>query len=145
MITMTVDEKDGGNPLEKAVEHLEKDAERLRELRAEEAAVERDALKTAREIEELAEDADHVVVHVTHVNEAEKVSFKEKLSATLQQVWDKAYRELKIDKKPKDIFQTAGEHPKSLMNNLGMTLKQAHHDKVITDYRFDIAQETGGA
>jgi len=89
--------------------------------------------------------ADHVTVHVIHVNEVEKASFEESIEATLQKVWDKSYKKLEIAHKPKDIFQTAGEHPKSLMSHLGLTLKQAHEQKVITDYHFGIASETGGA
>jgi len=86
-----------------------------------------------------------VMVHVIHVNEVEKASFKEPIDATLQQVWDKSYEELKIARQPKDIFQTGGEHPKSLMSYLGLTLAQAREQKIITDFHFGIASETGGA
>ena len=93
------------------------------------------------------ENAEHdlVEVHVIHVNEVEKASFKEKLVATLQQVWDKSYVELKILRKPKDVFQTAGKHPKSLMSHLGLSLDQARQQNIIEDFRFGIASETGGA
>ncbi|HZV07004.1 MAG TPA: hypothetical protein VE999_18120 [Gemmataceae bacterium] len=86
-----------------------------------------------------------VVVHVIHVNEVEKASFKEPLDATLQQVWDQSYTELKIERQPKDIFQTGGEHPKSLMSHLTLTLAQAREQRVIADFHFGIASETGGA
>lgn len=86
-----------------------------------------------------------IEVHVVHVNEVEKASFKESLDATLQQVWDKSYVELKIARQPKDIFQTGGEHPKSLMSYLQLTLAQARDRKIITDFHFGIASETGGA
>lgn len=90
-------------------------------------------------------EREFVTVHVVHVNEVEHATFKEKRTATLQQVWDKSYDELKISRNPKDIFQTAGEHPKSLMSYLNLTLEQARKDKIINDYRFGIASETGGA
>jgi hypothetical protein len=75
----------------------------------------------------------------------EKASFKEALSATLRQVWDKSYIELKIARKPKDIFQTGGPKPKPLMSFLELSLEQAHEQKVIDDFHFGIASETGGA
>jgi len=84
-------------------------------------------------------------VHVVHINETEKVKFEEPESATLQRVWDDAYLELKVDRKPKDIFQTGGEKPVSLMSHLSLTLKQAHEKKVISNYHFGIVHETGGA
>jgi hypothetical protein len=91
------------------------------------------------------EGRDRVTVHVVHVNETERASFKEKETATLQHVWDHAYEELHIERKPKDVFQTGGKHPVSLMSHLGLTLEQARKQKVITDYHFGIASETGGA
>ncbi|HJU08323.1 MAG TPA: hypothetical protein VJ727_07580 [Rhodanobacteraceae bacterium] len=87
----------------------------------------------------------HVEVHVQDIKEAEKVTFSESITATLAQVWDKSYVELKIARRAKDVFQTAGHHPKSLMGDLGLTLEQARDQGVITDYRFSIASETGGA
>lgn len=86
-----------------------------------------------------------VTVHVVHVNEVERTSFKIGRTATLQQVWDQSYLELKVSRSPKDVFQTGGEHPKSLMNCLALTLEQAKAQKVIEDYHFGIASETGGA
>lgn len=94
---------------------------------------------------QIESEQEFVTVHVVHVNEVQHADFKEKRTATLQQVWDKSYDELKIPRNPKDVFQTGGEHPKSLMNYLGLTLEQAHKDKVIEDYHFGIASETGGA
>lgn len=88
---------------------------------------------------------DRVTAHVTHVNEVKKVNFKEPITATLQQVWDDAYTELKIAKDPKDIFQTADKQPKSLMSHLTLTLRQAEQQKVIDDFKFEIVKETGGA
>jgi hypothetical protein len=133
------------DPLKKAVEDLERAEGRLAEARAKEATAEREVANAVEEIKEAERERDVVTVHVIHVNEVEKASFKEKLTATLQQVWDKSYVELKIARKPKDVFQTAGEHPKSLMNYLGLTLEQARERRVIEDFCFGIVSETGGA
>lgn len=133
------------DPLSSAVHNLEVAEARLAHAQTEEAAAERSVATAIEEIEAAEEDRETVVVHVIHVNEVEKASFKERLTATLQQVWDKSYLELKIPRQPKDVFQTAGAHPKSLMSHLGLTLKQALEQKVIEDYRFGIASETGGA
>jgi hypothetical protein len=130
--------------LGKAVHDLEQAESRLANAHVEEAAAEHDIERAIEEIND-SEHVREVEVHVIHVNEVEKAFFKEKLSATLQQVWDKSYVELKIQRKPKDVFQTAGPHPKSLMSYLALTLKQAREQKVIEDYRFGIVSETGGA
>ena len=95
--------------------------------------------------QELGHGHDQVIVHVVHVNEAEKASFEEKRSATLQQVWDDAYVKLGFPRKPGDVFQTGGAHPKSLVSHLGLTLEQALHQNVIENFDFGIASETGGA
>jgi hypothetical protein len=108
--------------------------------------VERPPLPTAVDDQgETDGDRKQVTVRVVHVNEVEKATFKEKQTATLQQVWDKSYLELKIPRKPRDVFQTGGEHPKSLMSHLGLTLDKALHQKVIENFHFGIASETGGA
>lgn len=86
-----------------------------------------------------------VKIHVVHVNETEKGHFKEAIHDTLQAVWDKSYIELKIERRPKDIFQTGGKHPKSLMSHLGLTLKHALDQGVIQNFHFGIVSETGGA
>lgn len=88
---------------------------------------------------------DHVTVHVTHVNDVKKVNFHEPTTATLQNVWDDAYNHLNVVKDPKDIFQTAGKQPKSLLSYLPLTLHQAEQQKVIDDFKFEIVKETGGA
>lgn len=134
-----------GEPLKKAVHDLELAEARLEHAHVEEARAEQDVERAIEEIKDAEHDRDTITVHVIHVNEVEKASFREKLTATLQQVWDKSYVELKIPHKPKDVFQTAGEHPKSLMNYLGLTLEEARRQKVIDDFRFGIASETGGA
>jgi tRNA/tmRNA/rRNA uracil-C5-methylase (TrmA/RlmC/RlmD family) len=132
-------------PLATAVHDLEAAEARLTHAREEEAAAERDVEHAVEEIKDAERDRDTVEVHVIHVNEVEKASFREKLTASLQQVWDKSYIELKIPREPKDVFQTAGEHPKSLMNYLGVTLEEARRQKVIENFCFGIASETGGA
>ena len=144
MVQQTEHDGDGGE-LGKAVHNLEQAEKRLSDARVEEEVAERDIAHAIEEIKDAEHGREFVEVHVIHVNEVEKASFKEKLTATLQQVWDKSYLELKIQRKPKDIFQTAGQHPKSLMNYLGLTLKQAREQKVIEDFRFGIVSETGGA
>lgn len=132
-------------PLAAAVHDLEAAEARLAHARAEEADAERDVEHAVEEIKDAERDRDTVEVHVVHVNEVEKASFREKLTSTLQQVWDKSYIELKIPRQPKDVFQSAGEHPKSLMNYLGLTLESARRQKIIENFCFGIASETGGA
>jgi len=95
--------------------------------------------------EEAKQHGKHVEIHVQDIKEAERVTFPDSITATLRQVWDKAYVELKVERRPKDIFQTQGHSPKSLMSHLGLTLEQARDQGVINDYRFSIASETGGA
>lgn len=86
-----------------------------------------------------------VQIHVVHVNETERTAFKILETSTLQSVWDKAYDELNIARKPTDIFQTDGDEPKSLMGHLQLTLEQAKDQKLIRNFHFAIAHETGGA
>lgn len=136
------DLKSNQPPLDKAVNDLEKAEDQLRHAEADEQRAETEVADAIEEIEEARES---VKVHVVHVNEAEKATFEEYLDKKLNQVWDKSYSELKIERKPKDVFQTGGAHPKSLMNDLALTLRQAHHQHVIQDYHFGIASETGGA
>jgi hypothetical protein len=132
-------------PLDEAIKDLERAEEHLAHARADEAAADHEVKEAIEKIKEAEHGSDLVEVHVVHVNEVEKASFKEKISATLNAVWDKSYVELKIPRKPKDVFQTGGEHPKSLMNHLGLSLKQAKEQKVIENYHFGISSETGGA
>jgi hypothetical protein len=141
------DEDDGEldpnhSPLNKAVEDLEKAEDHLRQARVDERRAEGGVAEAIEEIEEARE---RLKVHVVHVNEAEKATFEERLDATLNQVWSKSYDELKIERRPKDVFQTGGAHPKSLMNDLALTLRKARHQHVIEDFHFGIASETGGA
>ena len=132
--------------LDQAVEHLKEAEAHLEHAREDEdeAEAQREMKKAIHEIEK-ASQRDEVDVHVIHVNELEKATFKEKIHATLQQVWDKSYKELKLERKPKDVFQTASPQPKSLMGHLQLTLEQARDRKVIENFHFGIASETGGA
>jgi hypothetical protein len=134
----------GSHSLDEAVEHLKEAEVHLEMARAEEAKAERDVKEAIQEIEE-ASRHDEVEVHVVHVNELEKATFKEKVKTTLQQVWDKSYMELRLERKPKDVFQTAGAQPKPLTGYLQLTLEQAREQKVIGNFHFGIASETGGA
>lgn len=86
-----------------------------------------------------------IKVHVLHVNETERASFRMAKTSTLREVWAQAYIELKVDRREKDIFQTGGHSPVSLMGHLDLTLKQAHEQKLVDDYKFSIVCETGGA
>ena len=128
-----------------AIEDLQKAEAHLEAAHADQVVAEREVAEAIEEIEEVEAERTHVTVHVVHVNEVEKAHFREKLTATLQQVWDTSYLKLEIPRKPKDVFQTGGEHPKSLMTHLGLTLEEARQQKVIEDFHFGIASETGGA
>lgn len=132
----------------KVVEEIEHAKEDLSRARADEHRAEEELTAAVAEFERAERDEckDHKVeVHVTHINDLESVNFKEPLDATLQAIWDEAYNELKITKKPKDTFQTDGDPPVSLMNHLGLTLTQARKRGVITNFKFEIVSETGGA
>ena len=129
--------------LGKAVDDLERAEEHLERAHANETEAEREVVEATEEVERT--EHEFVRVHVVHVNEVEHASFEERPTATLQQVWNTSYTKLKIARNPKDVFQTGGKDPKSLMNYLGLTLEQAKNQKVIEDYDFGIASETGGA
>lgn len=134
------------DPLQTALGHLqdvERDLEKAREL---ERKAEEELHCAEQELREAEQrERDKVEVHVMHVNEVDTAKFKASLQATLQAVWDEAYVKLKLPKQPKDIFQTAGNHPTSLMSHLGLTLAQAHGQGLIKNYHFEIVSETGGA
>lgn len=142
-MTQENDRKESTDQLADVVERLERTEDRLSQVHAEETRLEDEVKEEIKEVEELEHNT--VEVHVVHVNEVEKATFKEKITATLQQVWDRSYDELKIARQPKDVFQTGGDHPKSLMSLLGLTLEEAKERKVIENYHFGIASETGGA
>lgn len=87
-----------------------------------------------------------VPVHVKHLGEHEKVTFKTLLSNTLQQIWDQAYVELEIEKQERDVFQAPQkkDNPIDLMPHLGLKLEQAQSQK-LCENDFEIAAGTGGA
>jgi hypothetical protein len=140
---MIIDDEVENGELKKVLGELEHAETHLARIREEETAAEAEVRHATEKLKDL--EAGVVTVHVVHVNEVERVKFKEKKDHTLQQVWDKSYEELKIPREPKDVFQTGGDKAKSLMPYLSLTLRQAHKDKVIEDYHFGIASETGGA
>lgn len=138
---------DGANQegsVSEAVHDLEKAEVHFEHAQADEAEAKHEVAEALEEPKD-EEDRERVRVHVVHVNDVEKVSFKERLTATLGQVWDNAYVELKVPQKPNDVFQTGGEHPKSLMSHLNLTLEKAKEEHVIKDFHFGIVSETGGA
>ena len=86
-------ENDGGGgsdqpSLPEAIQDLKRAEERLVHARADEIAAEHDVEEAIEKIEKAEHDRNVVEVHVVHVNEVEKASFKEKISATLNEVWD---------------------------------------------------------
>ena len=86
-----------------------------------------------------------VSVHVKHLGEHEKVSFKVGLSQTLQQIWDEAYKELEIAKSDRDVFQAPHKpNPIDLMPHITLTLKEAQ-TRDLCKHDFEIAAGTGGA
>jgi hypothetical protein len=133
----------GNGPLETAMRDLEQAEARLKQAWEAQAIAEREVAQAIEKVRDA--EREFVTVHVVHVNEVEHTSFEERRTATLQHVWDESYHKLEISRNPKDVFQTAGEHPVSLMSHLGLTLEQAFREKVIENYRFGIASETGGA
>ena len=90
--------------------------------------------------------AHDVTVHVKHLGEHEKVNFKVAPSATLQQIWDKAYEKLPVDRDDRDIFQAPRkkDNPLDLTPHLGLTLEAAQAQGYC-DTDFEIAAGTGGA
>jgi hypothetical protein len=133
------------HPIEDALKHVKEARLELEEAGERERKAELKLKEAVEELERAEEDRDRVNVHVVHVNEVEKVAFKMSIHATLQAVWDEAYVKLKITRNPKDIFETEGPVPVSLMGSLGLTIEQAEQRGVITNTRFEIVAETGGA
>jgi hypothetical protein len=88
---------------------------------------------------------DEVTVHVRHLGEHEKESFKAELGWTLQQLWDRAYEELAIAKSDRDVLKAPSKpNPIDLMPHLGQTF-QAARAQNLCDREFEIAAGTGGA
>lgn len=84
-------------------------------------------------------------VDIKHLGELETASFKIAETASLQEVWDRAYAELEIARDPRDVFQAdlMGE-PIDLMDHLQLSLKAAQEQN-LCKRKFEIAARTGGA
>lgn len=88
---------------------------------------------------------DEVTIHVRHLGEHEKETFKAALSWTLQALWDRAYEELTITKSERDVLQAPSKpNPIDLMPHLGLTFAAARAQN-LCDRDFEIAAGTGGA
>jgi hypothetical protein len=88
-----------------------------------------------------------VTIHVKHLGEHEKKTFKVAASQTLQQIWIQAYLELAIAKQDRDVFQVRKNkqgNPIDLAPYFSLSLKTAQ-DEGICDDDFEIAAGTGGA
>lgn len=84
-------------------------------------------------------------VQVKHLGELETAVFRTPETATLQQIWDRAYVELDVPRDERDIFQAEVRgQPVSLMDHLGLTLVEAQ-DRDLCRKKFEIAARTGGA
>lgn len=84
-------------------------------------------------------------VHVKHLGELETATFKVAETATLQEIWDKAYSELDVAKDARDVFQAeVNGQPVSLMDHLGFSLIDAQA-RDLCKRKFEIAARTGGA
>lgn len=156
-------DKDDDALIEEALDHLE-DAERdrakARGLRAEadalDAKADAEALEAERDLEKAKgndgddedDDDGDVTVRFRHLAEHEKAKFKVDRDMTLEAIWNQAYREFdpELERGERDVLQApqASGPPVSLMEHLGLTLKQAQH-RELCDRNFEIAARTGGA
>lgn len=84
-------------------------------------------------------------VHFKDIPEAEQANFKMPETSTLQTAWDEAYVQMGLTRRPNDVLQTAGGHPKALANYLGFTLKALKDETIVDAYNFEIVAPTGGA
>lgn len=83
------------------------------------------------------------VVEVEDLHTNDDVKFHAKWTDTLQQVWDRAYRELGEARKETDVFECKDGH--SLMSSLNLTLEQLRDQHVCQERKFQIRGGTGGA
>jgi hypothetical protein len=154
-------DKDDDALIEEALDHLqdaERDRAKARGLRAEadalDANADAEALQAERDLEKAKgndgddEDDDDVTVRFRHLAEHEKAKFKVDEDVTLEAIWNQAYREFdpELERGERDVLQApqASGTPVSLMEHLGLTLKQARH-RDLCDRDFEIAARTGGA
>lgn len=137
--------------LEAANQHLNKalaDQAKAEEL---EARADREIAEAKAELDEALHEEeqlgdDEARVHFADLIEREKVVFKVRVEQSLQEIWDRAYEKLKVEKRPRDILQAihAGRPPTSLMDYLGLSLAEAQR-RELCEVRFEIATGTGGA
>lgn len=96
-------------------------------------------------------DKDHDrQVHVLHVGEVESENFKVPEDASLQAIWDKAYIELKVERREGDGFQAVeGNGPNRTVIDLApylhISLAEAMRQGLVKTRHFEITIVTGGA
>jgi hypothetical protein len=95
--------------------------------------------------EHAASGSDHGQVQVTFVyeNTGDETRFKVQRSATLNEIWQEAYKELGEQQKPDDQLESAVGI--SLMGYLSQQVTELRKSEVITSYNFQIRAKTGGA
>ena len=89
-----------------------------------------------------------VEVHFRSLVTGERVSFLLENDKTLKDAWDKAYKRLEEARREGDTLHCAGaEEGRDLMSSLGVTLKQAHEQRLCGEgsYRYEIKGPSGGA
>lgn len=83
------------------------------------------------------------VVEVLDLNTNREVKFHVSWTMTLQQVWDKAYEELKEGRRERDQLECRDGH--SLSTYLSQTLEQLRQQHICPARKYQIRGETGGA
>lgn len=84
-----------------------------------------------------------VRVTVTYINTSETEDFRMPRSASLNQVFEKAYEVLGETRRPDDKFFCKGGL--DLSPYLSLTLDELHRRKICRKRHYEIASETGGA
>ena len=99
----------------------------------------------------MSADADQLAtieVEVKSLVTGERVKFAMPRTASLDETWEEAYAKLGETKREGDTLQCAApEEGKSLMSDLGLTLKQARHQRVCGSEacHYEIKGPSGGA
>ena len=83
------------------------------------------------------------VVEVEDLHTNEDVRFPVKWTDTIQQIWDKAYKELGEARKDTDVFEC--KDGQSLAGSLSLTLEQLRDQHICQGLKFQIRGGTGGA
>jgi hypothetical protein len=83
------------------------------------------------------------LVEVEDLHTNEEVHFHVKWTDTIQQIWDKAYKELGETRKDTDVFEC--KDGQSLAGSLSLTLEQLRDKHVCVGLKFQIRGGTGGA